>query len=121
MYRAPSKLFDKGTWSEINLGLCISRAAVTQTEIGSQNVYVFGGKDDKNVNSNSLIRVDLGAETYEILPTTGETPPSSYNGLISSFNNTLVLYGGETGEDQYLDTLYTLDLGISDFRVNMRV
>jgi hypothetical protein len=107
--------FDEGVWTQMStsFGLCISRPAY-HSKVNSPLLYMYGGIDNQGDISSSLTLVDLDEESTETLATTGDFPPASHSGMLSSINSTLVLYGGlsqEEGKSVWLDTLYTLDLG----------
>jgi hypothetical protein len=105
---------DAGEWTIMASSfLCISRPAF-HSKPDSPLVYLFGGMDSQGNSLRTLTRISLDAETTETLTTTGDNPVASHSGMLSSFNNTLVLYGGISrieGDYVLIDSIYTISLG----------
>ena len=62
-------------------------------------VFVYGGKDDRNMNRNDLWAFSLESRLWQCMPCAGsEPPPREDHTLVwDRGNDALILYGGEDG------------------------
>eukprot|EP00736_Rhodelphis_marinus_P002471 Rmarinus@m.3403 len=72
--------------------------------------YAFGGASESHNTFNDLYFFEMDGSAWESVPTTEHRPPERQSGVFVSVQDTLVLYGGLTGKNQFLDDMYWFNI-----------
>ena len=77
------------------------------------DLYVFGGKDQRNFIKNSLLKITIdpasGSSSIQYIKNITSITPRT-NCVMVVYSNYIYIYGGETATDKYLTDFYTFDL-----------
>lgn len=76
------------------------------------NIFLFGGflSGDQPRYSNTLYQFDITDICYKVVPTSGSLPPPRTDHSASMVGKHMVIFGGVTGTNSYLNDIYMLNM-----------
>lgn len=110
LFEAESKreLLIDNIWTEVpQHGTSPGKLKAYSMEYHNGFLYLFGGVNNKGINSNTLYRFDLKTNCWEIVDTKGVPPPERcYHEMALINHETLLIFGGIKGTMNEIKEMY---------------
>lgn len=100
----------KKEWNKLEIKGKIPNYRIGHSGIGYHElVYYFGGEDENNKKLNDMITLNMMNNEINEIEQLGDIPKKRSNHSVTWKNGMMILYGGESSKNEYLNDLYLFE------------